>query len=1097
MKFARYLSENLVPEWRVQYLDYKAGKKKLKKISPEADQTSSRRSSSKRSPNLLRTPRWKGRSSSVAGTVSTTNDSPNSQFHYSAELPPSDALPPPAVVNDHHSPATNVAGLVAVAPIGITPQQLLQTKTSPPGSMASAIDIPARRINSDENAGDLGVYGSLIATPPTKQHGFELPPPAIDSVSPLPAPASTPAVRTRQSSVSFSTSPAPFDPVMPSPLGLGAPAIPASPYKASKKSEGSRSILKKHSKYDSTANSNPSVSPAFGAPLNKQATFSPSDSFSQRKFVSKSTTAVVSTSIANSEDQVRRRVAIDPEVRDFMVWLDGEFAKITEFYKTKENEAIERFEKLKEQLHLLRDQRLDEKRKIDVLRAEQEAKRMAEANKSIGDRLAQQMEDIHRKLDLHHLPFMPKLKEQPTGSAGQDYVRGNPIKAVPYTVARRKLKHAMMEYYRGLELLKSYRLLNRTAFQKICKKFDKTSGVALSPMYMDKVLHSNFGQSEVVDELMNVTEDVYSRYFERGNRKHAIEKLRSREIPDTHYSATFFSAICLGLGLPLFIQAIIIGVEKGLRHELEEVTYLFQIFGGGFLMTLFCLLFAMNCMVWARNKINYVFIFEFDLHHILDWREFLELPSFLFFWLSLCMYLCMSDFWPDKLPAYWWTLIYICVSVVIVFMPFPIFNWRAREWLVIALWRLFFSGLYPVEFRDFFLGDIFCSLTYSVSNIDLFFCLFAHNWTETAVCGSSRSRLMGFLSALPPIWRFLQCLRRYADTRNWFPHLANAGKYTFTIATAVVLSVWRIDRLDTNRNVYIFFVLVNTVYSGFWDLFMDWSLFQANSQHKLLRDELGFRDPRWYYAAMIIDPVLRFNWVFYVIFPVQIQQSAVTSFLIALVEVLRRFVWIFFRMENEHCANVTRFQASRNLPLPYELEVDGDYDHEMVDIDVRTPLMAAEEGRATAYETASGRGSEGSQDGRGQGPAPLPTPSLRRRSMAAMTPRMLATAASNAMQTAHVQDFERRKRRPRADLSKPGSGSGGAGSSRTGSILSRRSGSIIYHEDNGDEFDDDGDDEEDDDDLYNVDDTEPEGQSSDEEDLDMMSEASPGLRPDM
>lgn len=30
-------------------------------------------------------------------------------------------------------------------------------------------------------------------------------------------------------------------------------------------------------------------------------------------------------------------------------------------------------------------------------------------------------------------------------------------------------------------------------------------------------------------------------------------------------------------------------------------------------------------------------------------------------------------------------------------------------------WRLFFAGLYPVEFRDFFLGDIYCSLTYAMS----------------------------------------------------------------------------------------------------------------------------------------------------------------------------------------------------------------------------------------------------------------------------------------------------------------------------------------------------------------------------------------------
>lgn len=30
-------------------------------------------------------------------------------------------------------------------------------------------------------------------------------------------------------------------------------------------------------------------------------------------------------------------------------------------------------------------------------------------------------------------------------------------------------------------------------------------------------------------------------------------------------------------------------------------------------------------------------------------------------------------------------------------------------------WRLVLAGIYPVEWRDFYLGDMFCSLTYSMS----------------------------------------------------------------------------------------------------------------------------------------------------------------------------------------------------------------------------------------------------------------------------------------------------------------------------------------------------------------------------------------------
>jgi xenotropic and polytropic retrovirus receptor 1 len=70
---------------------------------------------------------------------------------------------------------------------------------------------------------------------------------------------------------------------------------------------------------------------------------------------------------------------------------------------------------------------------------------------------------------------------------------------------------------------------------------------------------------------------------------------------------------------------------------------------------------------------------------------------------------------------------------------------------------------------------------------------------------------------------------------------------------------------------------------------------------------------------MVIDPIMRSSWLFYVAFPGQKQHSAATSFFIALGEVFRRFIWNFFRMENEHMTNVGHFLASRDVPLPFSL----------------------------------------------------------------------------------------------------------------------------------------------------------------------------------
>jgi len=48
-----------------------------------------------------------------------------------------------------------------------------------------------------------------------------------------------------------------------------------------------------------------------------------------------------------------------------------------------------------------------------------------------------------------------------------------------YTLAKKELKTAILEFYRGIELLNDYRVLNETGFRKALKKFDKYTRVRL------------------------------------------------------------------------------------------------------------------------------------------------------------------------------------------------------------------------------------------------------------------------------------------------------------------------------------------------------------------------------------------------------------------------------------------------------------------------------------------------------------------------------------------------------------------------------------------------------------------------------------------
>ncbi|KAF2448767.1 EXS-domain-containing protein [Karstenula rhodostoma CBS 690.94] len=283
--------------------------------------------------------------------------------------------------------------------------------------------------------------------------------------------------------------------------------------------------------------------------------------------------------------------------------------------------------------------------------------------------------------------------------------------------------------------------------------------------------------------------------------------------------------------------------------------------------------------------------------------------------LGFFMWLNFSQYGADAMYIYY-PVILLGLATIFLFNPLPILYHRSRIWLIFSMWRLICAGYYPVEWRDFYMGDMFCSLTYSMGNIELFFCLYANRWGNPAQCNSSNSRLLGFFSALPGIWRAVQCFRRYHDTGNAFPHLLNMGKYMATIISYMTLSIYRVEKTTTNRAVFITFATINSIYTSFWDVYYDWSLGDPSAKYPFLRQNLGYKKVWMYYLAMAIDPILRFNWIFYAVIPLQLQHSAITSFFVAFSEVFRRGMWSLFRVENEHCSNVGHFRASRDVPLP-------------------------------------------------------------------------------------------------------------------------------------------------------------------------------------
>jgi hypothetical protein len=452
-------------------------------------------------------------------------------------------------------------------------------------------------------------------------------------------------------------------------------------------------------------------------------------------------------------------------------------------------------------------------------------------------------------------------------------------------------------------------------------------------------------------------------------------------------------------GLVLGIHGIVYGAHYLYSSDptvVVQTSYLLQLYAGYFLGLLLFLSFVLACRLWTRAKVNYVFIFEYDTRHVLDWRQLAELPCLFAFLNGLFLWLNFRPGNPESMFLYW-PVVLFGLALLIMCLPLPVLYFKARKWWGYSNWRLLLAGLYPVEFRDFFLGDMYCSQTYAMGNIELFFCLYAHRWSDPPQCNSNHSRLLGFFSTLPPIWRAFQCLRRYYDSRNWFPHLANCAKYLCNILYVMTLSLYRVDKTSELRAVFICFALINAMYCSFWDVAMDWSLGNPYARHPFLRDSLAYRRIWMYYVAMALDPILRFQWIFYAIYTQDVQHSSLVSFSVALAEVFRRGIWMLFRVENEHCNNVGRFRASRDIPLPYDLPESPKDSRE-------TPRPSDEQAQrpspATGADVERASGTPGS------------SLRLRRTRTPATTPVERAMRrAGTIIGTAHAQDYEK-KRRP-------------------------------------------------------------------------------------
>uniref|UniRef100_A0A8C4D8P8 Xenotropic and polytropic retrovirus receptor 1 n=1 Tax=Dicentrarchus labrax TaxID=13489 RepID=A0A8C4D8P8_DICLA len=481
------------------------------------------------------------------------------------------------------------------------------------------------------------------------------------------------------------------------------------------------------------------------------------------------------------------------------------------------------------------------------------------------------------------------------------------------------LQLAFSEFYLSLILLQNYQNLNFTGFRKILKKHDKILETSRGADW--RVAHvevAPFYTCKKITQLISETEALVTTELEGGDRQRAMKRLRVPPLGAAQPApawTTFRVGLYCGVFLVLIVTVVITGAVV-IRST--DVWPMVRIYRGGFLLIEFLFLLGINTYGWRQAGVNHVLIFELNPRNNLSHQHLFEIAGLLgVLWCVSLLSCLFSD--SILVPMQANPLALYGLFFLFLINPFKTCYYKSRFWLLKLLFRVVTAPFHRVGFADFWLADQLNSLVVVLMDLD------DERPTPHYVCNSYSYGVRAVIQCLPAWFRFIQCLRRYRDTKRAFPHLVNAGKYSTSFFVVTFAALYSTHKAEDHADTQIFFYLyigclvVSSCYTLVWDLKMDWGLFDRNAgENTFLREEIVYPHKAYYYSAIVEDVLLRFSWTLTVSLSTVSGLHGISDILatiLAPMEVFRRFVWNFFRLENEHLNNCGEFRAVRDISV--------------------------------------------------------------------------------------------------------------------------------------------------------------------------------------
>jgi hypothetical protein len=330
---------------------------------------------------------------------------------------------------------------------------------------------------------------------------------------------------------------------------------------------------------------------------------------------------------------------------------------------------------------------------------------------------------------------------------------------------------------------------------------------------------------------------------------------------------------------------------------------------------------------------------------------------------SLLVFWIFTRRTPSLVLAYdWLPISYLLLLAILFFLPLQSLSQSGRYRFLTTLKRVSLGGIAQAKdgkFGDILLADVLTSYAKVLGDLFVSLCMFfssGKSATNKPDRGCGGQFIVPLIIAIPSLIRFRQCIIEYLRVRQSIQrqggrssdgwggqHLANALKYASAFPVIILSALQRsfsfdhasISMSETSLyRLWLFAVLVNSFYSFYWDVAKDWDLTLFSSRERTspdhpwgLRRRLYFEMKELYYVAIALDLILRCTWSLKLSPHLDhFNDLEGGIFVMELLEVLRRWIWIFFRLETEWVRNSSMGMALQDDVLLADYGVKDDDD---------------------------------------------------------------------------------------------------------------------------------------------------------------------------